>query len=77
MQLYLLIALGIIGIFLGVWGTQTRGDWSRNIGIIGGLIWFFSIIWGFIQLGFKNGFVFIFATLIIGAVLSKILPRKI
>ena len=77
MQFYLLITLGFIGIFLGVWGTQTRGDWSKNIGIIGGLIWFSTIAWGFMQLGLKNGLIFLLGTLVIGAVLSKILPRKI
>jgi len=71
-----LILLGFTGTFLGVWGTQTRGSWSRNIGIIGGLIWLLSLTWVVLSYGLLKGLFFTAQTFILGAILSNILPRK-
>lgn len=67
--------LGIIGIFLTVWSTNTRGEWSQNIGIIGGLLWLPSVVIIFIRLGIENGVIYLIATFIVGNIIQKILQK--
>jgi hypothetical protein len=68
--------LGIVGIALGVWGTQTRGTWSQKIGIIGGILWLLGVILFFLQTNLINGFLFLVGTFIVGAILSKVFPKR-
>lgn len=68
--------LGIVGIALGVWGTQTRGTWSQNIGIIGGILWLIGVILFFFQTDLVKGFLFLLSTFIVGAILSRIFPKR-
>jgi hypothetical protein len=75
-MIYLIGLLGIIGIALGVWGTQTRGTWSQNIGIIGGISWLLGVILFFIQTGLVNGFLYLLGTFIVGAILTRVFPKR-
>lgn len=68
--------LGIVGITLGVWGTQTRGTWSQNIGIIGGILWLLGVILFFFQTDLVKGFLYLLGTFIVGAILTRIFPKR-
>ena len=69
--------VGLLGIILVVWGTQTRGEWSQNIGIIGGILWVIGVIGIFFLTGIGNGCWYLLATFIVGAILQRIFPKKI
>lgn len=75
-MLYLIFFVGFIGILLSVWGTQTRGTWSRNIGIFGGIIWLSGVILAFLDIGLLHGVYFLIGTFALGAILSRFLPKK-
>jgi len=75
-MIYLIGLLGIVGIALGVWGTQTRGTWSQKIGIIGGVIWLTGVILFFLQTNLVNGFLFLLGTFLVGAILTRIFPKR-
>jgi len=68
--------LGIVGIALGAWGTQTRGTWSQKIGIIGGILWLLGVILFFLQTNLVNGFLYLMATFIVGAILTRVFPKR-
>lgn len=67
----------IIGICLVVWGSQTRGTWSRKIAILGGIVWIAPLILIFINYDIRNGLIAAFVSFVIGAVCQRIFPKKI
>ena len=75
-MLIVIIIIDIIGAFLSIWGSQTRGSWSRNISTLGGLMWFAGIIWGFIELGWLWGAVLLLVTFALANIFMRILPKK-
>lgn len=64
--------LGIITTFIMVFGMEGRGVWSRNISIIGGWLWFASVIFAFYSTDWKTGILFVLSTFILGAILKEI-----
>ena len=72
-----LIVLSLAGTVMVVWGSQTRGTWSQNIAIVGGIVWLLSVVLSFLQKGIVSGLVFTFATFALGAILSNFFPKKI
>lgn len=69
----MIIASGVISIFILVFGMEGRGDWSRTISWFGGVLWVGSVIWGFLHYGVKGGIAYLIGTIAWGAVLSLIL----
>lgn len=69
----MIIASGIISMFVLVFGAEGRGDWSRNIAIVGGLLWLGSVVWGFYTYGVKGGIIYLVGTFVWGAILTAIL----
>ncbi len=67
----------IIGVCLSIWGSQTRGSWSQNIAIVGGLIWLCLLIFMFYSFGIKVGFVALFVSIVVGAICENIFPKII
>lgn len=65
----------IVGVGMAIWGSQTRGYWSKNLRIIGGLIWLTSIIYTFYSFGVISGVVNILISFILGAIFQKIFPN--
>ncbi len=72
---YLQITVGAMGVAMAIWGSQTRGTLSRNISIIGGLLWFTVLIWVFVN-HFVNGLYFLLGSFVLGAILKTIFPKK-
>lgn len=68
-----LYALGLISVAIACFGMEGRGAWSKNIASGGGILWLVTIILGFIYLDLKGGIYFLIGTLVLGAILIKIL----
>lgn len=66
-----------IGIFMTTWGAQTRGTLSPAVFSIGGILWLISVVWAFLELGIGKGLLFLLGTFVAGAILSKLLPKKV
>lgn len=66
----------ILGTCLAFWGMQTRGEWSKNISVIGGLVWIVSLIYIFLNKGAKNGLLAILASFVVGAICQRVFPKK-
>jgi len=66
-----------IAMALTVWGSQTRGTWSQNIAIIGGWCWLITLIVMFFLFGIKDCLIATFISFVIGAIFTRIFPRKI
>ena len=64
---------GVIATLIMVFGMEGRGSWSRNISIVGGILWSLSIIYAFYVFSWQKGLVFLLATFVLGAVLQRIL----
>jgi predicted PurR-regulated permease PerM len=56
-----------------VLGMEGRGSSSKNITNVGVLLWIFSIIYVFYIFTWQKGILFLIGTLILGAILQKIL----
>ena len=69
----LVYILGAISTFVMVFGMEGRGNWSKNIAIVGGLMWTASIVFAFYSLPWKSGLLFVFATFVFGVILEMIL----
>jgi len=68
----MIYVFGIIAMLVVTFGSEGRGSWSKNIEIIGGLLWLASVIWAFFDLGLKGGFLFLIGTFVVGAILQAI-----
>ncbi len=64
-----------IGAIMSTWGAQTRGSWSQKISIVGGMVWFLTLIYLFFIFGFKNGLIALFTSLVIANVCQKLFTR--
>jgi hypothetical protein len=64
---------GAIATFIMVFGMEGRGSWSRNISVVGGLLWVISIALAFYYFSWRGGALFIVGTFVLGAILQKIL----
>jgi len=65
----------IFGTAMGIWGSQTRGEWSHNLATIGGLIWLASLVWLFWLGGLWYGIKWILVSFALGAIFMKLFPR--
>lgn len=59
--------------FIMVFGMEGRGSWSKNIASVGGILWLLTVIYAFYIFPWQKGFYFLIGTLIVGAILQKIL----
>ena len=65
--------LGILSVFIAVFGMEGRGSWSHNISVIGGILWLASVVLAFLKFSIGDGFLFLIGTFILGAILQRIL----
>lgn len=72
-----LIISAIIGTFLAIWGSQTRGTLSQKMDMIGGTLWLASIVAFFIVENFKSGVILLIFTFLLAAVLTRVLPKNV
>ena len=75
-MIIIILTFAFVGTFLAIWGTQTRGSWSQNIGITGGLIWLVSLVWAIVELGLKTGLLVLLGTFVLGGILISVLSKK-
>ena len=68
-----LYILGAISVIIACFGMEGRGEWSKNIATVGGILWLVSVIAGFYYLGFIHGLYFLLGTFVLGVVLTKVL----
>jgi len=69
----MLYIFGTISTLIMVFGMEGRGTWSRNIAILGGNLWFISVVVAFWILGIRNGFIYLLGTFIFAYILQRIL----
>lgn len=62
-----------VATFVTIFGMEGRGVWSRNISVVGGLLWLFVIIYGFYFFPWQKSTSILLGTFVFGAISQGIL----
>jgi len=71
-MIYAIYLASFVAIFIALWGSETRGEWSTGFSTIGGIGWLTTVILAFYNFGWKSGLLFLFITFVIAALLLNV-----